>query len=52
MPDRETRPGRSYWSISLRRLLRKKVAVACLVTILLMYGWASLTILTEFTGIG
>ena len=52
MPDRETRPGRSYWSISLRRLLRKKVAVACLATILLMYGWGSLTIVTEFTGFG
>ena len=30
--------GRSYWAISLRRLLRKKVGVACLVVILLMYG--------------
>ena len=47
-----TRPSRSYWSISLRRLLRKKVAVGCLAVIFLMYGWASLTIVTEFTGVG
>ena len=42
----ETRPvlgvpqqrSRSYWTISLRRLLRKKVGVACLSVIVLMYG--------------
>ena len=42
----ETRPvlgvpqqrSRSYWTISLRRLLRKKVGVACLCVIVLMYG--------------
>jgi ABC-type dipeptide/oligopeptide/nickel transport system permease subunit len=28
----------SYWAISLRRLLRKKIGVACLSIILLMYG--------------
>ena len=32
------RPGRSYWAISLRRLMRKKVGVACLSIIVLMYG--------------
>ncbi len=32
------RPGRSYWAISLRRLMRKKVGVACLGIIVLMYG--------------
>ena len=30
--------SRSYWTISLRRLLRKKVGVACLSVIVLMYG--------------
>ncbi|HAA94365.1 MAG TPA: peptide ABC transporter [Dehalococcoidia bacterium] len=30
--------GRSYWAISLRRLLRKKIGVTCLSIILLMYG--------------
>jgi len=30
--------SRNYWAISLRRLLRKKVGVACLSIILLMYG--------------
>ena len=52
LPATQTRRARSYWSISLGRLLRKKVAVACLAMILLMYGWGSLTIVTEFTGIG
>ena len=52
LPASETRPGRSYWSISLRRLLRKKVGVTCLIVIGLMYGWGSLTIVTEFTGLG
>ena len=28
----------SYWAISIRRLLRKKLGVACLTIILLMYG--------------
>ena len=28
----------SYWAISLRRLLRKKIGVTCLAIILLMYG--------------
>lgn len=42
----ETQPGRalqpqrsrSYWAISFRRLLRNKLAVACMAIILLMYG--------------
>ena len=34
----QPRHGRSYWAISLRRLLRKKLGVACLAVILLMYG--------------
>ena len=32
------RPSRSYWAISLRRLMRKKVGVACLSVIVVMYG--------------
>ena len=36
--DPSTQAGRSYWAISLRRLLRKKVGVTCLAIILLMYG--------------
>jgi len=35
-PQRRSSP--SYWAISFRRLLRKKIGVACLATILLMYG--------------
>lgn len=31
-------PSQGYWAVSLRRLLRKKLAVACLGVILLMYG--------------
>ncbi len=31
-------PSRSYWVISLRRLVRKKVGMACLGLIVLMYG--------------
>ena len=34
----QPRRSRSYWAISLRRLLRKKVGVACLTIILIMYG--------------
>lgn len=34
----ETRRGHSYWALSLRRLLRKKVAIACLSVIIVMYG--------------
>ncbi|MDA1127393.1 MAG: ABC transporter permease [Chloroflexi bacterium] len=30
--------SRSYWAISIRRLLRKKIGVGCLAIILLMYG--------------
>ena len=35
-PQRRSSP--SYWAISLRRLLRKKIGVTCLAIILLMYG--------------
>ncbi|MCH8801604.1 MAG: ABC transporter permease [Chloroflexi bacterium] len=35
-PRRQSNP--SYWAISFRRLLRKKIGVACLTVILLMYG--------------
>ena len=35
---RELRTDRSYWAISFRRLLRKKIGVTCLAIILLMYG--------------
>ena len=35
-PNLEHSP--SYWAISIRRLLRKKLGVACLTIILLMYG--------------
>lgn len=45
----QPRRSRSYWAISLRRLLRKKVGITCLAIILVMYGWGSLTILTELT---
>jgi ABC-type dipeptide/oligopeptide/nickel transport system permease subunit len=34
----EARRGRSYWGLSLRRLLRKKLAVGCLAVIIVMYG--------------
>ena len=37
-PDQFVHTSRSYWAISFRRLLRKKVGVACLAIILLMYG--------------
>ena len=33
-----SRRARNYWEISLRRLLRKKLAVACLGVIVLFYG--------------
>ena len=35
-PNLERSP--SYWAISIRRLIRKKLGVACLTIILLMYG--------------
>ena len=38
VPAPQTQRGRSYWAISLRRLLRKKLALACMAIILLMYG--------------
>jgi ABC-type dipeptide/oligopeptide/nickel transport system permease subunit len=36
--EQPAQASRSYWAISFRRLLRKKVGVACLTVILLMYG--------------
>ena len=45
----QTQLNRSYWALSMRRLLRKKLALACLAIIIVMYGWGSLTIL-EFLG--
>ena len=33
-----TQVSRSYWAISLRRLLRKKIGLTCLSVILVMYG--------------
>ena len=33
-----TQVNRSYWAISLRRLLRKKIGLTCLSVILVMYG--------------
>jgi len=38
VPRSRAQRGRSYWGISLRRLMRKKLGVACLAIILLMYG--------------
>lgn len=37
-PDQLGYTSRSYWAISLHRLLRKKVGVTCLTVILIMYG--------------
>ena len=36
--DASRQRGRSYWALSLRRLLRKKLAVVCLGIIVLLYG--------------
>jgi len=36
--DNAGQRSRSYWAISFRRLLRKKIGVTCLTIILLMYG--------------
>ena len=36
--DNSGQRSRSYWAISFRRLLRKKIGVTCLTIILLMYG--------------
>ena len=49
---RETRPSRSYWSISLRRLLRKKVGVTCLIVIGVMYGSGIITVFHSVTPYG
>ena len=35
---KDTQVNRSYWAISLRRLLRKKIGLTCLSVILVMYG--------------
>ena len=37
-PAHNTQVNRSYWAISLRRLLRKKIGLTCLSVILVMYG--------------
>ena len=37
-PVHNTQVNRSYWAISLRRLLRKKIGLTCLSVILVMYG--------------
>jgi len=52
LPAEETRPSRSYWSISLRRLLRKKIGVACLIVIGLMYGSGIITVFHSVTPYG
>lgn len=52
LSERETRPSRSYWSISLRRLLRKKVGVTCLIAIVLMYGAGIITVFHSVTPYG
>ena len=52
LPARETRVSRSYWSISLRRLLRKKVGVTCLIVIGLMYGSGIITVFHSVTPYG
>ena len=36
--DERNQVSRSYWAISLRRLLKKKIGVACLTIIVIMYG--------------
>ncbi len=42
LPDRPIR-GHSYWSLALRRLARKKLAIICLSMIIFMYGGALLS---------
>ena len=41
--DEEPARGHSYWSLSVRRLMRKKLAVVCLSIILVMYVGALLS---------
>ena len=48
----QARASRSYWSISLRRLMRKKLGVTCLIVIALMYGSGIVTIFHSVTPYG
>jgi ABC-type dipeptide/oligopeptide/nickel transport system permease subunit len=41
--EEEPARGHSYWSLSVRRLARKKLAVVCLWVIVMMYGGALLS---------
>ena len=41
--EEEPARGHSYWSLSVRRLARKKLAVVCLSVIVMMYGGALLS---------
>ena len=49
LPAGRPRAGRSYWSISIRRLLRKKIGVTCLIVIALMYGSGIVSIFHSVT---
>ena len=44
-PDQapQTAGGQSYWALSVRRLIRKKLAMICLSVILVLYGTAMLS---------
>ena len=44
------RSSGSYWTISLRRLMRNKLAVTCLAIIVLLYGSGALASLVTFYG--
>ncbi len=50
LPGVPRQPSGSYWAISLRRLFRNRVAVACLAVVLLLYGSGSLASLVTFYG--
>ncbi len=50
LPSVPRQPSGSYWAISLRRLFRNRVAVACLAVVLLLYGSGSLASLVTFYG--
>ena len=52
LASREIHRSRSYWSISMRRLLRKKVGVTALILIGLMYGSGILTVFHSVTPYG
>ncbi len=42
-PERDAIQGHSYWGLSVRRLMRKKLALVCLSVIIMMYGGALLS---------